>query len=512
MKKIILFIIFGMAIIIFWKKFFLFENDQLKIKKIEKMIEYNEKEQVLKYIEENFPDLEKVEEKDRIVIYNVLEQIYVSKTDYAKASEMGIKAIKIAEKLGENDIYRKISIEMALLFKRMGGFDSATKFLNQVLNTKGKNKKKDADLEVYALLNLIEIEFEKNRVDLVEKNIEKIKKYRKDFSEEDFNDILILVDINLAKCALEKKEILKAEEYLKIAEKKLEKDKEEYYHEKEIPLKISKSDLLLMKGEKEKSKEILSSLLEYAKKEKNKYLELKIYRKLEKIETDVNKKNNYLENILKIIDEEKNGMYKNYSKTIKSLIEAEIEIESEYKIKIRVYIGLFIGFLSLSGLIIYLGKLKYISEKDGLTGLYNRKKFDEIYRKLLNQKKYFSLIVLDVDNFKKINDTYGHSFGDYVLIEEASVLKKICQKEKKIKIFRYGGEEFVILGIGIEKKVIKNLAENIRRGIEENKWENGIKVTVSIGVSNSDESRKVFEDADKKLYISKTTGKNRVTI
>lgn len=510
MKKIILFIVFGIAIIFLEKNFFLFENNQVKIKKIEKMIDRNEKEQALKYIEENFPDLEKVKENDRIVIYNILEQIYVSKTDYAKASEMGIKAIKIAEKLGENDIYRKISIEMALLFKRMGGIDSATKFLNQVLNTKSKNK--DPDLEVYALLNLIELEFEKDRIDLVEKNIDKIKKYQKYFKEEDYNDILILLDINLAKCALVKKDISKAEEYSKIAEKRLEEDKEEYYHEKEIPLKMLKSDLVLIKGEKEKSKEILISLLEYAKKEKNKYLELKIYRKLEKIETDISKKNEYLENILKIIDEEKNGMYKNYSKTIKSLIEAEIEIESEYKIKMRVYRGLFIGFLSLSGLIVYLGKLKHISEKDGLTALYNRKKFDEIYGKLLKQNKYFSLIVLDVDNFKKINDTYGHSFGDYVLIEKANILKKICKKERGIKIFRYGGEEFVIIVVGMEKKSVKKLAESIRKGIEENKWENGVKVTVSIGISNSDESKKVFEDADEKLYISKTTGKNKVTI
>jgi len=162
-----------------------------------------------------------------------------------------------------------------------------------------------------------------------------------------------------------------------------------------------------------------------------------------------------------------------------------------------------------------------LANRDSLTGLYNRRYFSNIAEQNLKTAQRYShelsVLMIDVDNFKNINDTYGHSVGDNVIIMIAEMLKELARDSDIIT--RYGGEEFVVMlpETSIEDAVIA--AHRVRVGVEEMliNIENTIrlKVTVSIGVSNflADFDLNidgVMQRADDNLYEAKRGGKNRV--
>nr|WP_243159448.1 GGDEF domain-containing protein [Clostridium sp. SM-530-WT-3G] len=155
-------------------------------------------------------------------------------------------------------------------------------------------------------------------------------------------------------------------------------------------------------------------------------------------------------------------------------------------------------------------ELRYKNITDSLTNINNRRYFDEVLNKLLEKNKNFYIFVFDIDNFKKINDTYGHLTGDEVLKRVAQVSKEVIGRNGSI--FRYGGEEFVVIVNPRDKNFIINMAEDVRKRIENLIWDNDIKVTISMGVADSAvEKERVLEVADNRLYTSKTTGKNKIT-
>ncbi len=168
-----------------------------------------------------------------------------------------------------------------------------------------------------------------------------------------------------------------------------------------------------------------------------------------------------------------------------------------------------------------LANAKAEASYDFLTGLVNRKRFERAIEdaiKDFHKKNYpFSIIFVDIDNFKKINDTYGHLAGDIVLKEIASIFKFYLRANTVVA--RIGGEEFCILLPGVELKDAKNIAERLRKIIEnrEVKLEDGtsIKVTASFGVTQvkmGDTVKSILERADKALYRAKKSGKNKVEV
>jgi len=161
--------------------------------------------------------------------------------------------------------------------------------------------------------------------------------------------------------------------------------------------------------------------------------------------------------------------------------------------------------------------LHSLSYKDQLTGLYNRYKIEEVfeYQKALTDRynEQFSLILMDVDHFKQINDQYGHDIGDEVIKGVADVLRQHTRKSDLI--VRWGGDEFVILATKTELTHMVELAEAIRCDIAmaplsvlDNK-----SVTVSIGVAavvTEDTLKTMLRRADDALYEAKREGRNRV--
>ena len=157
---------------------------------------------------------------------------------------------------------------------------------------------------------------------------------------------------------------------------------------------------------------------------------------------------------------------------------------------------------------------------DGLTDLYNHRFFHELFEKEYKRSdRYntvFSLIMLDIDNFKKVNDTCGHLCGDEILKGLASLIKD-CLRSIDI-VGRYGGEEFAILLPETTGQEAVQTAERIRRSVEEHTFignGKGLRITVSQGVATYpspgvQERFDVIAKADKALYGAKETGRNRV--
>ncbi|NNG01579.1 MAG: GGDEF domain-containing protein [Desulfobacteraceae bacterium] len=166
-------------------------------------------------------------------------------------------------------------------------------------------------------------------------------------------------------------------------------------------------------------------------------------------------------------------------------------------------------------------KLQDLAYKDGLTGLNNHRQFQELMDKELSRsiryKRPFSLILFDLDHFKKINDTYGHPAGDFVLKKVSRVLGEAIRASDTAS--RYGGEEFAMILPETDLKGAAILCERVRKSIADQKMTTGdvdIRVTVSCGFTsyNTDFPKttkaELIAAADKALYNSKRSGRNRI--
>jgi diguanylate cyclase (GGDEF)-like protein len=159
-------------------------------------------------------------------------------------------------------------------------------------------------------------------------------------------------------------------------------------------------------------------------------------------------------------------------------------------------------------------RLVMASKIDSATGLYNHTEFFVILEKLLESSdEQFSLIMMDLDNFKLLNDSYGHIIGDKIIEQVANVIKKNL---RKIDIgARYGGDEFCIIAVGSDKgesiKVASRIAEKIRYiDVDGIKTEVSCSIGISSFPADGQTSTELVEKADKALYTAKQTGKDRI--
>jgi diguanylate cyclase (GGDEF)-like protein len=168
-----------------------------------------------------------------------------------------------------------------------------------------------------------------------------------------------------------------------------------------------------------------------------------------------------------------------------------------------------------------LEKTTELANQDFLTGLWNRRSMDkkllEVFQDSINSKNDLSLIYLDADHFKKVNDTYGHAAGDQVL-KELSQLLKISVRETDF-ISRVGGEEFIVVLEKTDLETAKKFAQLILKNIRDHRFVEGIghRMTASLGIASLLSEPTVFsatqfiEKADEYAYKSKTSGRNKIT-
>lgn len=166
-------------------------------------------------------------------------------------------------------------------------------------------------------------------------------------------------------------------------------------------------------------------------------------------------------------------------------------------------------------------KFQKESTQDHLTGLNNVRRFDEVFNLSVSESRKkqvgLSLLMIDIDYFKKINDTYGHQAGDFVLIELGKIIVANCGNLDTVS--RIGGEEFTVILLDCSKESAIQIAEKTRDSVEHHDFElptgEHIKITVSIGLSNYPESTeeydRLLEKSDISLYCAKRSGRNRVS-
>lgn len=174
-----------------------------------------------------------------------------------------------------------------------------------------------------------------------------------------------------------------------------------------------------------------------------------------------------------------------------------------------VVVAWFIGISIFAFLLVLVSNSRY----DALSELFNRNVFNYSVSKLKRSNAKYGIIMIDIDDFKKVNDNYGHLKGDIVLRRLGQIISK--ETTPDIKAYRYGGEEFVLTVERADLAYIKAVAGRIRKHMEEQVWEfddNDLLITVSIGCAIGSGDDNVVMRADDNLYMSKTNGKNQVTM
>jgi diguanylate cyclase (GGDEF)-like protein len=175
-----------------------------------------------------------------------------------------------------------------------------------------------------------------------------------------------------------------------------------------------------------------------------------------------------------------------------------------------------------SRVVTYQQNLEYQTQTDALTGLFNRRAFErkiaEEYERAKRYKHAVSLLLLDIDNFKNINDTYGHHGGDMALVKISAILREKTRRSDFPA--RYGGEEFVLVLPETDQESGLQVANKIHEEIRSQIFGTSampFALTVSIGLSSTSTKpysdwRQMIEDADEAMYLAKNSGKNRVQV
>lgn len=160
-------------------------------------------------------------------------------------------------------------------------------------------------------------------------------------------------------------------------------------------------------------------------------------------------------------------------------------------------------------------KLSQMANVDALTGTYNRREFDDELNSLITEKDIhtisFSLILFDIDNFKSVNDNFGHKTGDRILQGISALVTANIREEDCL--FRWGGEEFILILPGETLDNARDAAERIRSSIQDHDFEIGQPVTISLGVGeykSGENNNQVIMRVDSALLEAKSEGKNRV--
>ncbi|MGD8583308.1 MAG: GGDEF domain-containing protein [Gammaproteobacteria bacterium] len=198
-----------------------------------------------------------------------------------------------------------------------------------------------------------------------------------------------------------------------------------------------------------------------------------------------------------------------------------IWVRVEYVISITVFVTIsliipvMIGYRLIDNHEKLTEKIKRLAEEDYLTRLYNRRKIHEVVEnEILRSRRYnstFAIIILDIDNFKKANDTFGHNIGDKLLVEIANIIRQTIRESDIAS--RWGGEEFLVFCPQTGSDGAFALAEKLRTNIEKHEFEKVGYKTASFGVAqieHGDSFEEMISRADKALYAAKNSGKNIV--
>ncbi|RDY26320.1 GGDEF domain-containing protein [Romboutsia weinsteinii] len=458
-------------------------------------------------------DKKYLSKRNKVELISKLGLLYSMNGEYHEAIEHFIESINLSMKYDDNYRMAKDLMNMAHIFVNLDGYKTAERTIKYALNLDIEDEEEKRVINEYGYINLADIY---SRIDETDKSLEYIEKSIKYGTSHKANTIAR--KIIEARSYFYKGEITKADEIL--SEINIDKDIDDYVLiDTYIPYLAVRTKIEFAKGNEGKAFELSEKLFDICDKEGQidiklsnmkyllNYLESPDYKYDDEIIT------HYRQELIDLYNEispEKNEESVFY--IINSIWDRMHYLES-LETKAMMYIGA--GFMTLILILVFyilISRLKNSINKsrvDALTNIYNRMFFDLTYNKYLKKGIGFGLIIIDIDFFKSINDTYGHAFGDIVLKNVAKVIKNRLSKDDII--FRYGGEEFCILSENKGLQEVIDLSELIREEVERMVWRENIKVTISLGISYTGESDDMFKQADSNLYKSKNSGRNRVT-
>lgn len=458
----------------------------------------------------------KLEQNTILYFKDHLALVYMNKGNYAKALEKNMEILAI-QNHGDNDVLNYIQsrslLYMGIIYYTLGDCETAKKYLNESFNINISDEDRNYQAKISSLNNLYAVAQKENNIDEMKEVIEKYTEYINKGKPR--ADMYALYTIQCANYFLHINDFENAQYYIDITSKNLEEYGMGGVRALYIPHEMNKISLIYKKGDIDKACQEYEKLIEGYEGD---YLFKKaMYEDLIEIckeKGDYEKLYEYSEKLNEVYNDEALMINKDYASYSVEKYEYELNMRKMNEKRIREYIGMFVFIICTSTfvIIIYMRNksLKVQNVTDGLTKVYNRSYFNKVYSQKLKNDENFFTYIFDIDNFKSVNDTYGHVVGDTVLKEVAKTAKKAVGKQGEL--FRYGGEEFVVLTDEKDEMTIIKLAENIRKDIENLKWENGMHITISMGVADRKAAENdPLEEADKRLYQSKKTGKNKVT-
>lgn len=429
--------------------------------------------------------------------------------NYAEASEHILRSYYRAIELKDNYYAAKSIIDYASIYRELGDLEEAIDLINRALNISIENEIERKYIELYGNMNLAITYIESGKYNEAQVYLDNINFSKEYITDKENKRLEIVRNIIYAEIEFSRNNIEEGKKHLDYVAELIRNctcNLEQYVY---LDFHISYAKYLKLSGRNDESIELYKGILKWFNENNYFYNKKRIAKRLE----DISLHDGKLWIKGEGIDLSNDSPYRSYMSYIQDSVKSQVIIEKDKEkisfISTTLFIFLIIGvkvFLTYNKKV---KRLSILNEEDGLTKAYNRVHFDRIYEEYLSKKSEFALIMIDIDNFKILNDKYGHQFGDHVLKRMCSLIMKTIDSDMELS--RYGGEEFIITAKNKSKEQVRNTAEIIRRKIENLIWSKDVKVTISVGISMSYENKEdTLRMADENLYIAKTTGKNKV--
>lgn len=451
----------------------------------------------------------------RLNARNYLCVSYAAGGRYANALEQCLKVISLAESNNNTYYAAKAYVDMAAIYNAMDRFEMAQEWATRMVDFENESDQETAFIQSYAIQNILQALYGQNKIEEGQPYLQRLESMYPKFRDYEVAAFQAVANLYQAKAYLNQGEIQNAKVLLEDTERILELTTNSTALNVKTLYLMVEGQYLIALGEYEQASTIL--LEAYHMSEENASYNKNILKNLVNIYQETGQKKlfkKYYAKLLELYERENEQLNDDYCQYTVQKYYSDIEnIKLQNKILqtrtswvAAIACALFISSYAVMK-VIY---VKRVNRIDGLSRCYNRNYFDKQYLKV-RSKQPMQLVMFDIDDFKKVNDHYGHVCGDDVLRQLGSIVKRVVGN--KGKVFRYGGEEFVILTRmqSIEETYV--LAEAIRTTVEKASWYPVDSITISLGIADTTRtSGDLIKAADDRLYHSKENGKNCTTV
>ena len=449
---------------------------------------------------------------DKFFLLSTIGNNYLAKGNYGRGFEVFLEGLALAQSMNTVENIVLFEANIGVIYQALGNFEESLKWYERALNEETNaitilNK-------AIVTLNCIQTMIMQDQ--LVEAK-EMLEQYEDNYanieSEQYATPIEITYKTILANYYLACNELEKAQKIIEPLLSCIADEKDKYMPFIDTNFYMLLGEYYMLSDQPEEAISYYLAILDqdasWATYESAKIL-LAYYEK----KADLNNIKKYTDLVNEISEEIIEMTNNNYVSYAEQKYRYEVALNQMHRAKLKhliVSVSGMMGLLIICSFLFYKLRLtSQINKKDGLTQIYNRGYFNKEYEMINTREIPYYMIIFDIDNFKMINDTYGHIFGDYIIKNIAQITASHLGKVGRV--YRYGGEEFVILIKDATEQQVIEVAETIRQAVESFKWEKGCKVTISMGIShNAPHIKDVLSVADQELYAAKRNGKNRIS-